>query len=363
MVVLSLLTTILINYSNILLLNIVFYIYLLLCKSTRVGIKYKIDIPVFLLCIVFFISVLVSMLLFYFNSKDYSFGLRELFQFAFTLQYGILSFSLYWQWRKFENAVVFFAALLATLIIIMFFVSKTFLMFKYVFFVPEYRMWGSKYFPIWPNTTGIPILFGVHLIFKRKKRMTTLILIMGISVILTTSRGAILGLIILVFNQLIRDKSGNIQIIKVINYTLLIVIGSGILLLYLNKNDPTIIKRLFLFSDRARIFETFFIYIKQRPLFGFGGNTLDQVVPDYSLMKLAHLHNWVLEISFRYGIVGLLFFIGMLCRLYKRIIQREDKVFYLLLLFMALFQTFIRNFVFLFIFLYLIRPNANERLE
>jgi O-antigen ligase len=114
--------------------------------------------------------------------------------------------------------------------------------------------------------------------------------------------------------------------------------------------EPSVLPRLFLMSDRFDIASIGLGLLFERPLFGYGGLTLDQVIKTGSY---SHLHNWFLEILFRYGSLGLMMFLLFFYSVWQRVKSRDDKFMMLVLLFLAFFQIYIRNFVFLMFLLYL----------
>ena len=138
--------------------------------------------------------------------------------------------------------------------------------------------------------------------------------------------------------------------------------------------DSSLISSMIVSWDRIEIFNTTMRYLKLRPILGFGGNTLDQLIPIFgnfsSVKNWGHTHNWLLEVLLRYGIVGAILFSGFLLALVIRIRDADKKFMFLLMCASALFQIYMRDFVFLFFLAYLAnetnlvkKPKNDERTE
>ena len=175
--------------------------------------------------------------------------------------------------------------------------------------------------------------------------------ILLIALYLTTSRIALLGGLIISLYFIAKKIKKNILWVFVIIAAL-----TGIVI-YIFLIDPFMLVRMSVSWDRIDIFKTTIKYLAIRPIFGFGGNTIDQLVSifgNFSAVKnWGHTHNWFLEVMLRYGLGGAVLFSGLLLALFIRIKDMDKRMLYLLLLATALFQTYMREFVFIFFLNYL----------
>lgn len=292
----------------------------------------------------------------YRNSLD----LRTMIQYFFTLQYLILVVTFKINYDLFKSWIFRFSILKSAIIVIV----SIFFMFQAKNFSLEIlhnNAFVYRYFPGWPNSVPIPLLISLLIAFRNRKNFIwKVLLILGL--VLTSSRGAYLGIILILsyygFEKIKSSKNG------------MLIISSGMLITsllvgHLIVNNPVFVSRMLQFQDRTDIFNTTMAFVIRRPLIGYGGNTIDQlqdVKIDFVPAKnWGHTHNWVLEILLRYGIVGLLFFIGFLVSLWLNIKDKDRKFLFAVFIFLALFQTFIRDFVFIFYLSYL-SNSSNESL-
>lgn len=338
------------SISHLYISNIIYYS--ILIKQIIFN-EIKISIPKNNLSIVFFILfvIWVSISSIYYTLSTGFIDSRSIIQFLFTLQYFILIIQLNINYNFFEKYLYFFSILLSFIIIVF---------FLYLFFTQKSsiasfkdNLMAIKYISGWPNTTALPLIIALWLSFKKNKSNIIKFMFI-IAASLTTSRGAYLGIFLIVIYFMIK------KIIKKKIYILPLIAGtiiSLVLLVYFNITNQDFLTQLTRSFDRIDIFKTTIAYLKLNPLMGYGGNTIDQIQwinIDFDPIKnWGHTHNWILEIMLRYGIIGLALFICFIFSIWYKIKDIDSKYMFAVLLFLALFQTFMRDFVFLFYLSYL----------
>lgn len=277
---------------------------------------------------------------------------RSIVQYIFTLQYFIFLVPLTFDTKVFEKSIYWFSLIYSAIIIGMF-IYLTAITPGFSISLYKDNTTALKYIPGWPNTTPIPLLVALWMTFKYKKFLGAAIVFIT-AAMLTTSRGAYLGiLMILVYFVLKKAMTKKIYIAWIIiALAVTAVIGFQWIL-----SNPVLASRILRSFDREDIFKTTMAYVKLSPLMGYGGNTIDQlhnIIIDFKpLRNWNHTHNWFLETLLRYGLVGLVLFSGFLASLWIRIKDNDRKLMFAALVVLALFQTFMRDFSFLLFLLYL----------
>jgi len=334
------------DISSIFIANFLYYIYLFkeLIKKGDIIIKNK---PALWFYMAFVIWATLSTLIFGIEYSNMS--VRTAIQYLFTLQYFVLILNLSIEKEKLELWIYRFTLLLSMAIIVF-----------YLYFwmtspsIVTNDMWGAKYFPGWPNSTPIPLLMGFWLSFRKQSRIITKAVIF-MALFLTTSRIALLGALIISGYFLLKKTQKNKLQAMLILLPICVILGLvlGSILIF----NPFIITALTVSWDRIEIFRTTMAYLYLRPIWGFGGNTLDQLSQIYgnfsSVKDWGHTHNWLLEMLLRYGIGGTVLFTGFIVSIYSKIVNKDKKFMFLLLFSAAFFQTYMREFVFLFYLMYL----------
>lgn len=336
--------------SSVYAANIIYYILLLkeiLKKGTIVIKKNKLANWFYL---AFIIWATISTFIFIIEYSNIS--TRNIIQYLFTLQYFVLIINIKFKVDKFELWIYRFSIMLSLTIIVL-----------YAYFVniaPSVRdddLWAVKFIPGWPNSVPIPLLMGLWLSFRKRSHIFIKLLIF-MALFLTTSRIGLLGGLIVFGYFLLKKAQKNKLWIGVL-------VLLGVVLSYILVIDPLLIKRLSSSWDRIDIFWTTMEYVKHRPVWGFGGNTIDQLIGFYgdsgALKNWGHTHNWLLEMLIRYGIGGAILFTGFIVAIFTRIRNKDKKFMFLLLILSALFQTYIRDFVFLFYLIYLSTETTEEK--
>lgn len=328
--------------------NIMYYI--MLFKQPKIKLRSK---RIVISYASFIIWVAISTVIYNFQIGATS--LRIIVQVFFTVQYFILIFDIKIDYLKFEKLVYNFSILLSIYILSMFILLKQFSRLQLLFTVD--RMWAENYVPGWPNSIALCLVISLWLSYRNKysRLGRVLIIICGI---VTTSRSAMFSLLIVViyfnYTKLFKTKK-NLVFGAILIVIIILFAEKGLNFILLKV--PELQYRMTVYEDRGDIYKVVFNFIKNRPITGYGGNTLDQLYEVFGTMGAIFLwpqtHNWVLEITLRYGIVGTILFSLFLFNLFRNINEKDKKFMFLLLIGMALFQIYIRDFVFLFYLTYI----------
>lgn len=293
-----------------------------------------------------FISWITLTTLFYNIFSGHIIDSRSITQYLFNFQYFILIVLFRFKVKSFENWIYYFSILLSITIIgiiITYGISFDSLRDNEVL---------NSNIPGYPNSTSIPLLVALWLAFKREKIIWAKLLFI-VALVFTGSRGALLGIILVIFYFGYKKIRTTKYYLIIFSFIIFLFFSA---LVYLNSLNPLLISQMTRSYDREDIFKTTMAYVELNPLTGYGGNTIDQlqdVKINYSpYNNWGHTHNWILEILLRYGVVGLLLFLGFILSIYKSIKDKDSKYMFAVYLFIAFFQTFIRDFVFIFFLAY-----------
>lgn len=314
------------------------------------------------LLISFLIWAFISTLLFAMESGG--FNQRNVIQFLFTMQYLVFIIDIGIDSKLLEEWLFKYSVMLSIAIIALYFFLGEFHHFASLY--TTRRLWAKEFIPGWPNTTPIPLIFGLWLGMRRKNSRISQIL-MIVALILTSSRVALFG-ILAVYAYRVFVGAGK-RVLKWFVFLFPSILGFALLnqslLNLLSETMPSLAYRLSVTYDRQDIFRVTMRYISIRPFTGYGGNSIDQI--DYLLgnfssfgINWGHTHNWVLEILLRYGAFGLVLFSAFMISLLLKIEDREKKFMFSLMLLLGLFQTFMRNFNVLFLMFFLTMKASNH---
>jgi O-antigen ligase len=218
------------------------------------------------------------------------------------------------------------------------------------------KSWAYDYVPGFPNSLPLVLIFALWVSFRRNFGLIGKILILA-AVYLTASRGAqVMSAVVVLYFLMTKLKFSKVYVNSIL--MLFILILAVLFLIFMSEFvnfDP--FYSYFYDIDRIDLYQYAFEFIKNRPLIGYGGNTLEQLrdVPvNYQPIFLwEHTHNWVLELILRYGVVGFLLFLFYLIFIFKRIVGAELKFMFVIYVTYALLQTFMQNFIFIFILSYI----------
>ena len=165
--------------------------------------------------------------------------------------------------RRFTKWFRLSGALLGLYIIIMLFVSGSYIQLDNNFLVGENRMWGERYIPGWPNVIPLSLVFCLWLEQKSKDSRWYVSLLLVVASFLTTSRIGIFGSLLVLFYfmyQKLRTQSIAVKVSVGLFVLLISLIG----LIALIANQYLLI-RMFYFGDRIALWKIALQAIAKRP--------------------------------------------------------------------------------------------------
>ena len=360
----ALTSTFLIQVGNIYLSNIIFVVWIIV-RFFMGKEKYSLDRENVKIFIFYLMWVLLSTVVF--SLQYVHFEVRNFVQFVYNLQYIILIADGTIDKNRLKHAMYVSSYLLAVTIIVLW-VTVTGMMSITALMI-HYRLWASEYIGGWPNSTVLPLLFGVylemtHIMRDRNTLGLARLVVLLFALLLCTSRTGYIGAAMIIGYFFLSDREGSGAGQKLVRY--MAVMSAIAVIVYslasMVMADANMRGRMFMVGDRLDIFTDMFAYISNRPLLGYGGNSVDVIYqlvgPTESGINWGHTHNTVLELLIRHGIVGAAAFILLMIKVSGRIINKEDKVMYWILWTLSLFQIFYKEFEFL-LMLYLLVPAAD----
>jgi hypothetical protein len=269
--------------------------------------------------------------------------IRGLVQYLYNFQYLFLIIYVKLDYIYIEKIVFRSSLILSLLMTTHFFLSGDLIQLY------KWNLFAINYLPGWSNTLPLYLVFALFINRKLKYPFYYSALLL-FAIFLTDSRGSILGAIG-VFVLPIARKFKKIIIIFLISILTIILIYVNVLI---DLGGDIKFLRSF---DRVDIFLTSISYIKQSWLFGYGGNTIEQLsyvkISHDPLQDWGHTHNFVLEFALRYGLIGLVLFILFLFFKIREIKDFDFRYLFILFIALAFFQTFMRDFTFLSILIIL----------
>ena len=281
-----------------------------------------------------FIAVVVISTLSYIGALP--FGIRNLFQFGYNFQYVFLLLSFGLNNKKLDRCILLFAVIFSAWIILAYLFSGTVTEYSFSQLMIIGRTWGKDLINGWPNETVLPLLYALFLnLFTDKKSKISRVVIaviLYIALILTTSRTGILGggLILAYYILKVTLKLPKEQKKIIFGLAGAVAVFAVVFVL---AND-SLRTRLFYMEDRETNMVVAFDYLRERLMFGHGGNTLDVLInndPNPMVDRnLGHTHNTILELLVRYGVLGLASFLFMLWCSFRKI-RNPDGIFALVL--------------------------------
>ena len=210
-----------------------------------------------------------------------------------------------------------------------------------LFSVPEFRLWGSEFFPDWPNyiafLLSLAFLLNV-LAFKRPFAAT----VQFAAALLTTSRTPFIALgFVIVATVLLRLRARRGKwILASIGALALVVLAMQAV--ELMDVDADLADRLLVFEDREDIYTFGFDLFMQSPFVGHGAILLDESI---GFTGQPSFHNSYLDIAVRHGFFGLVLFLALLIPT-RTNLRRGGVPFASVIMFFlvgSLFQNFLKH--------------------
>lgn len=346
-------------FSGLALVNIIFIIALIF----RGG-KFKSRILT-LLGLAFCAWVLISVLVASMTNPQLPFGTREVIQIVFSLQYLLLAFKLAIDYERVGVWAAMSAVVFSAVIIIALFVSGSFQGLRWEPYL--YYEWGFGVVPGWPNDLSAPLGFALWGILQKKwiqKFLYPSALIVSIALLTTSSRGALLALILIWLYHFWTLRIWS-RLPFAMRAALICGLVCFVVMLLLNNLTDSFLQSILRSHDRVDIADVSMQLIAMNPIFGYGGRTLDQIqfsMPiDLTDQTYPQAHNFIFEIALRHGIVGLILFLVFLFVLFKGNLDRDKTFILFVLIVLALTQDYIRDFVYLFCLYWL--ANSGETVK
>jgi len=225
--------------------------------------------------------------------------------------------------------------LLAALVPIFFVASGVYSRGAMVFVVPVFRLWGSSYFPDWPNYLALFFCLGflIQLLFVRNLFWSGANLL---AAFLTTSRMVFLavGILCIIWSLRTYLRAGGLIAATLLGVA---VLGVGI---YIDPHSVDLAERLTRTADREAIYGVAADLAEAQPLTGFGS-----VLFDNNLAKIRHesFHSFYLDLLIRFGAPVLMVFVLLLVGFDWRTAW-SSQVF-LPVVFLILIGSFLQNYL------------------
>ena len=330
--------------------NVVYYI--IMFKNKNVKLKNRSIVIAYMLFIVW---VLISTTVY--NCQYQTVFLRTIIQFLFTLQYFVFILDLDINIRKFEILLKRISIILASMIIILYFSTHT---IGDIRWLHGDRGWGRGYFPGWPNGTATALIIASYISCKHNNKNIFEKILFFLAAFLTTSRTSLYGIILVlsyfIVKRMLQLKNKVFMFLFMFLFLFLFMFKDINVLEKIYELVPSAKNRWFYLDDRFMIVRDTFEYIKRRPFLGYGGNSYAQMFQIYGnngAYNWQQTHNTLLEITLRYGIIGLILFLNLIRSVFLSIKDIDKKVVFLILFILSFFQIFIREFSYLFFMVYL----------
>lgn len=346
------------QFSGIFVANLFFVLLLFRNRYIRCANKKSI----FLLSL-FLIWTCISAIAFFLDYRYFT--ERNIVQMIFNVQYVFLCLDIKYDKEKFEKNYIGCSLVLCIYMIVMFLYTGTYREIVSIFYTG--RMWGEGLIQGWPNSTALPIIYALFLVFKDKniKFRKILISVFFITTILTTSRACILAATaIIVYFVAVRGRKISLNVVLSIVAVSTVVI---LIFMYFIKHNEGLAYRFSVKWDRQEILRAVIDYSTRRPITGYGGNSFDIVYDlfgsNVTRYNWDHTHNTALELILRYGYVGLVLFTYFMISVFKKLKRSDNKFMFLLLMAMSMTQIYFRNFIFISILFFILQQDRCEEIE
>ena len=170
------------------------------------------------------------------------------------------------------------------------------------------RVWGGDYLPYFGN--GLGLTFSAALIWSFYKKSWLAFGIIIVGAVLTTSRTPLLVCLILMFSQLISNRTGRIFALFLVMIFLFLFIPSE---LDISEYES----RLFMVNDRLSVYFYSLVSIREYPLFGIGSDYLEYYL---------HAHNSFLQVALKHGLIAFMFWFFIIFIVF---LSRVSKIYFI----------------------------------
>ena len=264
---------------------------------------------------------------------------------AFRMLYSSLSFLFFLfgagvrDFRSLFRGYLTGAVLLSVYTVILFVLLKPYEEGAYMFIYVDYRNWAIDFIPDWPNLYSFNVCVAglVALFIFNSKKLSLYFLFVAL---ITTSRISLVYfsfLLIFIVFKLLKER-------RIIMATFLflivgfIIIKLGTLSSFEGSNQ--LADRLNKTADRELVYTMLIQEFEENPIIGIGNITVEDFLGLDA--NVSSFHNTFLEVSVRYGVIGLLFFLVMI----SPASLKGDKTMLMIMVFFvvcAMFQNILRH--------------------
>lgn len=255
--------------------------------------------------ILIILAMLSALLSSYIGLSGYYIGERQIV--GSVLFYCFFLFgSLIPDLEKFYKGLFAGVCTVALLVFVFFFIERPYEAGLDMFSLPEYRLWGVRYFPDWPNFLAFMLALGFLLGMFIERRPGWALACLT-AAFMTTSRTPLFAIAIFMIFTVLKMGWRTRVIFSASGVGMLLVLA----MLFLPTIDfsSEFFARMFLFSDRAEVYLSAVDLIKASPVLGNGAVLLDERVGNFGA---ASFHNTYLDILVRQGLLGFLIFLVLI---------------------------------------------------
>ena len=237
----------------------------------------------------------------------------------------------------FSRAMLIWAALILYMAVYLRIYEDGLLLFS----VPDLRLWGSEFFPDWPNYIAFLLALASLLnafVFKRPFAAALQLA----AALLTTSRTPLIALGFFVgANTLLWLRSGRGRWILA-SVGALVFIFTALPALELIHVDANLADRLLVFEDREDIYSFALNLVMQSPILGHGAILLDESI---GFTGQPSFHDSYLDIAVRHGLFALILFLALLIPTRENLYRGGFRFTAVVLFFLvgSLFQNFLKH--------------------
>ena len=244
-------------------------------------------------------------------------------------------------YRNFWRGHVFCSGWLAMLVIALFLLSESYRYGAKLFVLPEYRLWGQGYFFDWPNYTFMPLIISLFVRRIYRERISVVDICMAFACVITTSRVAILGVLVFAFCFMSIEKQAWLIVVGLVFIAIFPLVAPYV-------DTALLVDRATKISDREHLFSGLVNAWLMSPVWGWGSVKVSDVFPDTFYDSF---HNSYLEVLVKTGLMGLFLYILMLGYLvFRPALERHLRwdrgfAYFYLAAFFLLFASMVQNYL------------------
>jgi len=189
-----------------------------------------------------------------------------------------------------------------------------------LYFLLTARTWALEAMPYFGN--GLAMLFSLVMLFAFKEGRLKLVLLFFIGGVLTTSRVALLAMVIISIFYIIRSVK-NIKAIAIVGLLSLSFFAPILYSTLVPDNElGGITSRLAMVNDRLDVYTLALSKVYENPILGVGSEKLEY---------FGHAHNSYLQIAYKYGGLALIFWLMLIYLAYFKRLRFVKNIPFLLI--------------------------------